>query len=551
MKETSTKKIINQQDFKQSSRLTLKNCVASAKKTQNRENCKRRAVDAFTELPSLQCGSPIQNVLYRREPGPLRLNLRSGNSYWKTKNLCSENKNLGRLSILTDRKESRTGVLASLNRSPSDRRVHFAELPKKNNCFLFEGNDLDEKNLDHREEKRESESFPTNRIRISGTERNAMSNSSNGRDELSTSVSLPSSVKINGLQLCNERVPSIGASQISHQLKTTLKDITSSHETVKYRHGSLSHKPSGSLPAILRAAKDGDDEEVAEVLKKATLFGISPEDLNAVDASGRTALSYIASNGNQKNLKAILKLSKLDVNKGDNEGNTPLHFASQAGQVELINYMLSICPHLEIDARNAVGLTPLMKAALQGRTKCAKLLLFAGASPSLKDWGRGLRAEEWAKYCGRHGCAEAIEKFSKQKNSTFGKWGSEPEFSRMHNPKIKSQIIPSSSGSNIKLKLQKAFGTSSHPGSNSNGMYSVVTQLSTVALCASSPVLQSSTSPSIKSLLRPLSVPKVEVTLASSPNTNCAESLQHSSSAGCIREKPISRTFNAPLKKKK
>lgn len=69
----------------------------------------------------------------------------------------------------------------------------------------------------------------------------------------------------------------------------------------------------------------------------------------------------------------------------------------------------------------------------------------SGASPSLKDWGRGLRAEEWAKYCGRHGCAEAIEKFSKQKNSTFGKWGSEPEFSRMHNPKVNEprQIVRS------------------------------------------------------------------------------------------------------------
>lgn len=31
-----------------------------------------------------------------------------------------------------------------------------------------------------------------------------------------------------------------------------------------------------------------------------------------------------------------------------------------------------------MDARNASGFTPLMKAALQGRTKCAKILLFAG-----------------------------------------------------------------------------------------------------------------------------------------------------------------------------
>lgn len=33
---------------------------------------------------------------------------------------------------------------------------------------------------------------------------------------------------------------------------------------------------------------------------------------------------------------------------------------------------------IEIDAKNNLGFTPLMKAALQGRTRCAKLLLFAG-----------------------------------------------------------------------------------------------------------------------------------------------------------------------------
>lgn len=40
---------------------------------------------------------------------------------------------------------------------------------------------------------------------------------------------------------------------------------------------------------------------------------------------------------------------------------------------------------LSIDAKNNLGFTPLMKAALQGRTKCAKLLLFAGklTSPSV------------------------------------------------------------------------------------------------------------------------------------------------------------------------
>ncbi|KAJ3660462.1 hypothetical protein Zmor_004911 [Zophobas morio] len=92
----------------------------------------------------------------------------------------------------------------------------------------------------------------------------------------------------------------------------------------------------------------------------------------------QTALSYVASNGSIDLLELILPLPNLDPNKPDNEGNTPLHFAAQAGQVECLNCLLSRCRGIEIDARNNLGFTALMKAALQGRNKCAKLLLFAG-----------------------------------------------------------------------------------------------------------------------------------------------------------------------------
>lgn len=40
--------------------------------------------------------------------------------------------------------------------------------------------------------------------------------------------------------------------------------------------------------------------------------------------------------------------------------------------------LITKCRSLIIDPKNNLGFTPLMKAALQGRTRCAKLLLFAG-----------------------------------------------------------------------------------------------------------------------------------------------------------------------------
>lgn len=54
-------------------------------------------------------------------------------------------------------------------------------------------------------------------------------------------------------------------------------------------------------------------------------------------------------------------------------------FCSPAGHTEVVSHLVNKCNRsVDLDARNALGFTPLMKAALQGRTKIAKILLFAG-----------------------------------------------------------------------------------------------------------------------------------------------------------------------------
>lgn len=50
------------------------------------------------------------------------------------------------------------------------------------------------------------------------------------------------------------------------------------------------------------------------------------------------------------------------------------------GQADMVNMLLTRSRSINVDAKNHLGFTPLMKAALQGRIRCAKLLLFAGKS---------------------------------------------------------------------------------------------------------------------------------------------------------------------------
>ncbi|XP_032674447.1 uncharacterized protein LOC116845632 isoform X2 [Odontomachus brunneus] len=302
--------------------------------------------------------------------------------------------------------------------------------------------------------------------------------------------------------------------------KTTKAKVPPSWET-----------PSGGPTALLRAAREADDSGLKEIVAQARKVGLKGMDVNVVDSSGRvsgnflsdlistTAISYMAGNGASAMLELALSFEGVDPNLPDNEGNTPLHFAAQAGQTECLNILLQRCPDIEVDARNTLGFTPLMKAALQGRTKCAKILLFAGANPTLRDHGRGLRAEQWARFCGRYVCAEVIERFARHRlleRTTSCRWGSEPELAAKVlqgkvTPLPTNPLPPPSTG--LKSKIRKVFRTTSGP----DRTFSLVSQLTSAALCASSPALPKpgDVPPVVKSLLRPLSVPQLRVTLVS------------------------------------
>ena len=48
------------------------------------------------------------------------------------------------------------------------------------------------------------------------------------------------------------------------------------------------------------------------------------------------------------------------------------------GHDDVVNFLLHHFRRIRFDQVNHLGFTALMKAAIQGRTRCAKLLLFAG-----------------------------------------------------------------------------------------------------------------------------------------------------------------------------
>ena len=120
-------------------------------------------------------------------------------------------------------------------------------------------------------------------------------------------------------------------------------------------------------------------------------------------------------------LKGHLELARkliardADVNK---TGWAPLHYAATNGHVAIISLLLE--HHAYIDAESPNGTTPLMMAAHYGSPEAVKLLLEAGADPTLRN-RLGLTAIDFAQRANRTEAAGLIAAFVRGKQPK-GQW---------------------------------------------------------------------------------------------------------------------------------
>lgn len=110
-------------------------------------------------------------------------------------------------------------------------------------------------------------------------------------------------------------------------------------------------------------------------------------------------------------LKGELALCQGLIKRGGNvnkPGWAPLHYASTNGHLEVMRLLLD--EYAYIDAASPNGTTPLMMAAQYGTENAVKLLLDAGADPSLKN-DLGLTAIDFANRASRTATADIISAF--------------------------------------------------------------------------------------------------------------------------------------------
>ena len=87
--------------------------------------------------------------------------------------------------------------------------------------------------------------------------------------------------------------------------------------------------------------------------------------------------------GDRDGMVADMLLAGANANAKNGQGQTPLHFAAQRGEVRIVGNMLNRGGKPNIADND--GLTPLHYAALAGHARVMEQLIKRGADPSLKD----------------------------------------------------------------------------------------------------------------------------------------------------------------------
>jgi uncharacterized protein len=189
------------------------------------------------------------------------------------------------------------------------------------------------------------------------------------------------------------------------------------------------------------AIKRDDPQAVAELLKR----GFDP---NTVDPAGRQGLFMALQDGSLKVAQVLVASPKTKVEwrspkdesplmiaslKGHTElvrkliardadvnktGWAPLHYAATGGHLEIMQILLD--ENAYIDAESPNKSTPLMVAAQYGSTSAVKLLLEAGADPTLRN-ELGLSAVEFALRGNRPDAATLISAAIRARQPK-GKW---------------------------------------------------------------------------------------------------------------------------------
>lgn len=147
--------------------------------------------------------------------------------------------------------------------------------------------------------------------------------------------------------------------------------------------------PEPGTAEYLNAASWGGD---VITVKRLLIRGI---DVDEGNSDGLTALHYAAATGNEE-IAGILLRARASPNVQEKEGFTPLMYAAGLGYLGIVNALISA--GADVNAKRIDAETALMLAAWSGQVEIIEALLEAGADVNAKGGQFGGTALHYALY---------------------------------------------------------------------------------------------------------------------------------------------------------
>lgn len=179
-------------------------------------------------------------------------------------------------------------------------------------------------------------------------------------------------------------------------------------------------------------------------------------------------------------LQAVRYLTeeRADPSLADSNGWNSLHFASQGGDPNIIDLIVSHVP--DIESRTGEGFTPLMIAASNGKENAAKYLLKKGADPFSEDKNRWISLH----HASQGGSADVIDLMLSQFIDIESKTGrgETPLMIAVINGKLQAVTCLLEKGADPSLEDKKSWNSLHHAarGNNPNVIELILNHMSVI-----------------------------------------------------------------------
>ncbi|CAM9114914.1 unnamed protein product [Lampetra planeri] len=161
-----------------------------------------------------------------------------------------------------------------------------------------------------------------------------------------------------------------------------------------YERGNEHTEPAKTL---YEACARNDPTSLCRIMAR----GVTKEEAMELDINGRSGLMLAVAKGFVDIVTLLHTCPLIDINHQDNDGNTALMIAAQAGFITILNHILNYFSGVDTEVRDPRGFTALIKAGLQGREDCVSALLMHGADMNAIDFVQGRGLKDWAIRTGR------------------------------------------------------------------------------------------------------------------------------------------------------